>query len=177
MSTTYKPSLTPEQFNSLLHEGVLVFDGAMGTNLQRQNLTPEAFGGLEGCSEALNLFCPQAPCKVHADFLRAGCRVVESNSFGATRLVLQEYGLENRVDEINRAAIRIAREAIEEARQPHRCFVAASIGPSTKLPTLGHIGFAAMRDIFAEQVEAQLLGGADLLIIETCQDLLQIKAA
>ncbi len=154
-----------------------MFDGAMGTNLQRQNLTADDFGGLEGCSEALNLFCPQAPRKVHTDFLRAGCRVVESNTFGATRLVLQEYGLEHRVDEINRTAIRIAREAIEEARSPHRCFVAASIGPSTKLPTLGHIAFAEMRDLFAEQIEAQLLGGADLLVIETCQDLLQTKAA
>ncbi|HOY69092.1 MAG TPA: methionine synthase [Candidatus Ozemobacteraceae bacterium] len=169
--------MTPDRFLAHLRERILVFDGAMGTNLQRQSLTPDRFGGHDGCNEALNLFAPEAVRKVHADFVAAGCRAVETNTFGANRLTLAEYGLDNKVDAINKAAVRIAREALETGRGGETRFVAASIGPTSRLPSLGHIGFEELAAVYAEQVRSLWEAGADLFVIETCQDLLQIKAA
>lgn len=169
--------MTPERFLSHLRERILVFDGAMGTNLQRQQLSSADFGGIDGCNEALNLFAPHAVRKVHADFVAAGCRAVETNTFGANRLTLAEYGLENKVDAINKAAVRIAREALETGRAGEQRFVAASIGPTSRLPSLGHIGFSEMAEIYAEQMQSLWTAGADIFVIETCQDLLQVKAA
>ena len=159
---------------------VLVFDGATGTSLQQLGLTAESFGGLalEGCNENLVITCPEAVRKVHCQFLEAGCDVIETNTFGATSIVLAEYGLEDQALLINRRAAELARElaaAYSTAEQPR--FVAGSIGPTTKLPTLGHIDFDTMRNSFSEQAEGLLLGNVDLFIIETCQDVLQIKAA
>ncbi len=170
---------TPESFLNHLRERVLVFDGAMGSNLQTLGLTPDDFGGREGCSEALVLYSPGAIRRIHREFLAVGCRAVETNTFGATRLVLHDHQLADRVAEINRAAVRLAREAMEEApaRDGSPRFVAGSIGPTSKIPSLGQISFAEMAAAYAEQVQALWDGGADLLLIETCQDLLQTKAA
>ncbi len=170
--------LAPETFLTHLRERVLVFDGAMGSNLQTLGLTPDDFGGHEGCSEALVLYAPAAIRRVHREFLAVGCRAVETNTFGATRLVLQDHGLADRVAEINRTAVRLAREAMEEASSTDGPrFVAGSIGPSSKIPTLGQISFDEMAAAYEEQVQALWDAGADLLAIETCQDLLQTKAA
>ncbi|RCK80020.1 MAG: 5-methyltetrahydrofolate--homocysteine methyltransferase [Candidatus Ozemobacter sibiricus] len=171
--------LTPESFLNHLRERVLVFDGAMGSNLQTLGLTSDDFGGRDGCSEALVLFAPSAIRRIHREFLAVGCRAVETNTFGATRLVLQDHQLADRVAEINRVAVRLAREAMEEApaRDGSPRFVAGSIGPTSKIPSLGQISFADMAAAYEEQVQALWDGGVDLLLIETCQDLLQTKAA
>ena len=107
-------STSVELFENLVKNEVLIYDGAMGTNLIALELKNEDYGGKKGCSEALNLFCPQAVKSVHKSFVEAGCRVIETNTFGATKITLQEYGLEDRVREINLAAVRIAKEAIAE---------------------------------------------------------------
>ncbi|MCJ2543110.1 methionine synthase [Thermostichus vulcanus] len=167
-------------FLQRLQEHVIVFDGAMGSSLQAQNLTAEDFGGpeLEGCNEMLVLTRPEAVEKVHRGFLEVGADVVETDTFGATSIVLAEYGIPDKAYELNVAAARLAKQVAQEYSTPDKPrFVAGSIGPTTKLPTLGHIGFDEMRASFAEQVRGLLDGGADLLIIETCQDVLQTKAA
>jgi 5-methyltetrahydrofolate--homocysteine methyltransferase len=169
--------LTKEGFARRLNDGVLIFDGAMGSNLQTQGLNSADFDGKDGCSEALVLHAPHAIRKVHADFLAAGCHAVETNTFGATRMVLQEYGLENQVREINMTAVRLAREAIEAQGRGRPCFVGGSIGPTSRLPSLGQISFAEMSAAYAEQVESLWDAGVDLFLVETCQDILQTKAA
>ncbi|MBF0408515.1 MAG: methionine synthase [Candidatus Riflebacteria bacterium] len=166
-----------KKFLDDLNERVLVFDGAMGSNLQTQNLTAEDFGGKFGCSEALILFAPHAVRKVHCDFLKAGCRAVETNTFGATRITLSEYGLENRVAEINKTAVKIAREAVEEAGKDGPFYIAASIGPTSKLPTLGQISYDEMACAYQEQTDALAETDVDIYTVETCQDILQTKAA
>ncbi|MEB3303120.1 MAG: methionine synthase [Cyanobacteriota bacterium] len=159
---------------------VLVFDGATGTSLQLLNLTAEDFGGpaLEGCNEYLVFSRPDAVQTVHRQFLEAGCDVIETDTFGATSIVLAEYGLEDQAFALNQRAAELAREmadAYSTAEKPR--FVAGSIGPTTKLPTLGHVSFDALRASFQEQAEGLLAGDVDLMIVETCQDVLQIKAA
>lgn len=153
--------------------GLLIFDGAFGTTMQSMNLPASAWGGIEGCNEYLNLAAPAAVTELHRSFLEAGAQVVETNTFGATRIVLAEYGLADRVDEINAAAVANARAAV--SGMDGRRYIAGSIGPTTKLPSLGHISTATLVDAFAEQVRALLREGVDLLIVETCQDLLQLK--
>ncbi|MCB2205310.1 homocysteine S-methyltransferase family protein [bacterium] len=167
-------------FLDALQGRVLVFDGATGTNLQAQQLSADDFGGpaLEGCNEHLVISCPSAVERVHRDFLEAGADIIETDTFGATSVVLAEYDIAHLSREINERAAAIARRMADEystADQPR--FVAGSIGPTTKLPSLGHIGFDALRDSYAEQVEGLLDGGVDLLCVETCQDMLQSKAA
>ena len=169
--------LTVAQFNEILAEGVLVYDGAMGTNLQVQGLSLEDFGGCEGCSEALNLFAPHAVKKVHLGFLEVGCRVIETNTFGGTRITLKEYDLQDRVEEINKKAVEIAKEAIVEAGKDYQCFIAASVGPTSALPTLGNISFDDMAEAYLEQFRVLWDAGVDIFQIETCQDLLQVKSA
>ncbi|MBI1242774.1 methionine synthase [Umezakia ovalisporum] len=159
---------------------VIVFDGAMGTNLQTQNLTAEDFGGAqyEGCNEYLVHSKPEAVAKVHRDFLAAGADVIETDTFGATSIVLAEYDLADKTYDLNKKAVEIAKQVAAEfstAEKPR--FVAGSIGPTTKLPTLGHIDFDTLKASFAEQAEALFDGGVDLFLVETCQDVLQIKAA
>ncbi len=159
---------------------VIVFDGAMGTNLQRQNLTAEDFGGseYEGCNEYLVHSKPEAVAKVHRDFLAAGADVIETNTFGGTSIVLAEYNLASQAYYLNKKAAELAKQIAAEFSTPEKPrFVAGSMGPTTKLPTLGHIDFDTMKNAFAEQAEALWDGGVDLFIIETCQDVLQIKAA
>ncbi|MGC9158860.1 MAG: methionine synthase [Terracidiphilus sp.] len=165
-------------FLSELKRRVLIYDGAMGTNLQRHNLTAEDFWGREGCNELLVLSRPDVIRAVHASFLDAGCDVIETDSFGSTRIVLAEYGLEDRCRELNLAAARLARAVADEyatAEKPR--FVAGSMGPTTKLPSLGHIRYDEMAAAYREQAEALIEGGVDVLLIETCQDLLQAKIA
>ena len=159
---------------------VIIFDGAMGTNLQSQNLTAEDFGGAEyeGCNEYLVITKPEAVAKVHRDFLAAGADVIESDSFGSSPLVLAEYDLADRAYEISRKAAELARSCADEFTTPEKPrFVAGSIGPGTKLPTLGHITYDELKASFTVQAEGLYDGGADLFIVETCQDVLQIKAA
>ena len=159
---------------------VVIFDGAMGTSLQMAHLTADDFGGpaLEGCNEALVLFRPDVVSDVHRSFLDVGVDVIETNAFGAFRVVLAEYGLEDRVEEINLAAARLAREAVDGAASDGRPrWVAGNIGPGTRFPTLGQISYADARDGYEEQAAALLAGGVDLLLVETVYDLLQAKAA
>src|SRR5881392_3365563 len=158
-------------------ERVVIYDGAMGTNIQFRNPSVDDFWGKEGCNELLVLSRPDIINDIHASFFTVGCDVVETNTFGATRVVLGEYGLETRVGEINLAAVKLAREVAQGFSTPARPrFVAGSIGPSTKLPSLGHISFDNMAASYLEQASALIEGGVDVLLVETCQDLLQAKA-
>ncbi|MGB3293855.1 MAG: homocysteine S-methyltransferase family protein, partial [Phormidesmis sp.] len=159
---------------------VLVFDGAMGTSLQMQALTAADFGGAdyEGCNEYLVETRPDAVEQVHRGFLEVGADVIETDTFGGTALVLAEYDLADRAYELNRKAAAIARKAADEYSTPEKPrFVAGSIGPGTKLPTLGHVDFDTLKSAYIEQVEGLYDGGVDLMLVETCQDVLQIKAA
>src|ERR671924_1357612 len=157
---------------------VVVFDGGMGATLEQFDLTPEDYGGLRGkCHEALVLHRPDVIEGVHDSMVEAGAEGVETDTFQASRLKLDEWGLGEHTLEINRKAAEIARKAVGEER-----FVAGSIGPTGHLPasddpTLGQIGFRELVAVFAEQAQGLLEGGADLLIIETAQDILEVKAA
>jgi 5-methyltetrahydrofolate--homocysteine methyltransferase len=165
-------------FRQCLRERVLIFDGAMGTSIQDRNLTPDDFGGKDGCNEYLVLTRPQVIREIHAGFLAVGCDAIETNTFGASRLVLGEYDLADRAYEINRAAARLAREVAANFSTPERPrFVVGAIGPGTRLPSLGQIGFDDLVAMLTEQARGLIDGGADVLLIETCQDLLQAKAA
>src|SRR5882672_3088727 len=165
-------------FLKTLRERVIVYDGAMGTSVQVRQPSVDDFWGNEGCNEILVLSRPDLIRDIHASFLRVGCDVVETDTFGATRTVLAEYGLQDRTAEINQAAARLAKDVANQFSTPERPrFVAGSIGPTTKLPSLGHIGFDDMAAAFEEQALALIEGGVDILLIETCQDLLQAKAA
>jgi len=173
----------PSAFLEHLHSPsrpVVVFDGAMGTNLQVQNLTAADFGGpeYEGCNEYLVITKPEAVEKVHRGFLEAGADVIETDTFGGTSIVLAEYDLADRAYEINKTAAELAKRVANEYSTPAKPrFVAGSMGPGTKLPTLGHIDFDTLKNAYIEQAKGLIDGGADLLLVETCQDVLQIKAA
>src|SRR6266576_3308101 len=159
-------------------ERVVIYDGAMGTNIQVRQPTVDDFWGKEGCNELLSLSRPDIIRDIHAAFFSVGCDVVETNTFGATRVVLAEYGLEDKVAEINQAAAKLAREVAKDFSGDGKPrFVAGSIGPTTKLPSLGHISFDDMVLAYEEQAAALIEGGVDVLLIETSQDLLQAKAA
>jgi 5-methyltetrahydrofolate--homocysteine methyltransferase len=167
-------------FLNTLKERIVVFDGAMGTNLQVQNLSLEDFGGLrfEGCNENLLVTRPDAVEKVHSAFLEVGCDVIETNSFNGTPVDFAEYGIGDKAYDMNVLAARLAKRVAGDYSTPAKPrWVAGSMGPGRKLPTLGHITFVDLRAAYAEQVRGLLDGGADLLIVETCQDLLQTKAA
>jgi 5-methyltetrahydrofolate--homocysteine methyltransferase len=169
-----------KDFLDLLKEKVIVFDGAQGTHIQAQGLTPDDFGGEQynGCNEYLIISKPSAVEKIHGDYLAAGSDVVESNTFGATSIVLAEYNLAPRAYEINFKAARLARRIAAEFSTPdHPRYVAGSMGPTTKLPSLGHITFREMAASYKEQAQGLIEGGVDLLCVETCQDMLQTKAA
>ncbi|MDA0576651.1 MAG: homocysteine S-methyltransferase family protein [Verrucomicrobia bacterium] len=155
------------------HE-VIIFDGACGTTLQEMTIPPSAWQGKEGCNELLSVTAPDVIQEMHADFFEAGAMVVETNTFGASRIVLAEYGLEDQVAAINQAAVACARKAT--GGKPGR-YVCGSLGPGTKLVSLGHITVDAMREAYEEQIRALAEAGVDLFIIETCQDLLQVKIA
>jgi len=159
---------------------VLVFDGAMGTSLQTQNLTASDFGGAEyeGCNEYLVHTKPESVEKVHRQFLEAGADVIETDTFGGTSLTLVEYDLADQAYYLNKAAAALAKKVAQEFSTPDKPrFVAGSMGPGTKLPTLGHVDFDTLKNAYIEQVEGLYDGGVDLFLVETCQDVLQIKAA
>jgi len=165
-------------FLQTVKDRVVIYDGAMGTNIQFRNPGVDDFWGKEGCNELLVLSRPDIIKDIHAAFYGVGCDVVETNTFGATRVVLAEYELQDKVAEINLAAAKIAREVAQQfATKDKPRYVAGSIGPTTKLPSLGHITFDNMAAGYEEQALALIAGGVDVLLIETSQDLLQAKAA
>src|SRR5512145_659592 len=177
---------TNRRYLDALEKKVLVFDGAMGTSLQLQNLTAEHFGGEQynGCNDYLVISYPQAVEKVHRSFLEVGVDVLETDTFRSNRITMAEYGLAERVIEINQAAASLARrladEYAEKTGQPR--FVAGSIGPSGKLPSaddpeLSNVGFDELAEVFREQAVGLIQGGVDVLLIETSQDILEVKAA
>ncbi len=156
----------------------MIYDGAMGSLIQEMNPTLDDFWGKENCSEVLNLSRPEMIRDIHEQYLRVGADVIETNTFGATDIVLGEFGLEDRVAEINHAAVRLAREAADKFSTPERPrFVAGSIGPTTKLPSLAHISFDVMLASYLQQMRALIEAGVDVLLIETSQDILQTKVA
>lgn len=156
---------------------VFLMDGAMGTQIQARRPPREMWQGKEGCNEWLCVTAPDIIRDIHLAYLRAGSDAVETNSFGGSRITLGEYDLSNKAREINFAAARIAREAADAfSSEEHPRYVFGSVGPGTKLPTLGQVDFDTLCDALQEQIEALLDGGADGILLETCQDLLQIKA-
>ncbi len=164
----------------LLKEKIIVFDGAMGTYLQSLSLPIEDWGGanFENCSENLLYTRPDAIEAVHTAFLDVGCDVIETNSFGGSEVVLVEFGIADKTYDVNLKAAELAkRVANGYSTYDKPRFVAGSIGPGTKLPTLGHITYNDLKAAYVEQVRGLIDGGSDLLMVETCQDLLQTKAA
>ncbi|MBC7876664.1 MAG: methionine synthase [Anaerolineales bacterium] len=177
---------TNRRYLDALEKKVLVFDGAMGTSLQVQNLTAEHFGGEQynGCNDYLVISYPEAVEKVHRSFLEVGVDVLETDTFRSNRLTMAEYQLGDRVIEINITAANLARKLADEygAKNGQPRFVAGSIGPSGKLPSandpeLSNVGFDELADIFREQAVGLIKGGVDVLLIETSQDILEVKAA
>src|SRR5438132_1759548 len=165
-------------FLQTVRERVAIYDGAMGTNIQKRNPTLDDYWGKENCSEVLVLSRPDIIRDIHADFFRVGCDIVETNTFGGTGLVLGEFDLRDKVREINLKAAQLAKEVAQQfSTKDKPRFVAGSMGPTTKLPSLGHIGWDAMEASYEEQASALIEGGVDVLLIETCQDLLQAKIA
>lgn len=177
---------TNRKYLDALEKRVLVFDGAMGTSLQVQNLTAEHFGGegYNGCNDFLVISYPEAVEKVHRSFLEVGVDVLETNTFRSNRITMGEYKLGDRVVEINQIAASLARRLADEyagkTGQPR--FVAGSMGPSGKLPSandpdLSNVSFDQLAEVFREQAIGLIRGGVDLLLIETSQDILEVKAA
>ncbi|MET9625793.1 MULTISPECIES: methionine synthase [unclassified Streptomyces] len=158
---------------------VVVADGAMGTMLQAQDPSMEDFQDLEGCNEILNVTRPDIVRSVHQEYFSAGVDCVETNTFGANLAALGEYDIPERVHELSEAGARIAREVADEftASTGQQRWVLGSMGPGTKLPTLGHAPYTALRDAYQQNAEGLLAGGADALLVETTQDLLQTKAS
>jgi 5-methyltetrahydrofolate--homocysteine methyltransferase len=155
-----------------------VADGAMGTMLQQQSLTLDDFEGHEGCNEILNVTRPDVVRHIHDAYLEAGADCVGTNTFGSNLANLGEYGIADRIYELSRAGTALARDAADAWTTPERPrWVLGSVGPGTKLPTLGHVAFATLRDAYQEQVRGMLDGGVDAVLVETAQDLLQAKAA
>jgi 5-methyltetrahydrofolate--homocysteine methyltransferase len=162
-----------------LAERVVIADGAMGTMLQASDATAEDFGGHEGCNEVLNVTRPDIVRGIHHAYFAAGADCVTTNTFGANLGNLSEYGIPDRIVELSQAGAAVARAVADEftAADGQPRWVLGSIGPGTKLPTLGHVTFRELRDSYYENAAGLLRGGADALIIETCPDLLQAKAA
>ncbi|MCL6627570.1 MAG: homocysteine S-methyltransferase family protein, partial [Alicyclobacillus shizuokensis] len=164
-----------------LTERILILDGAMGTMIQQQNLTEDDFGGKEydGCNEYLTLTRPDVILSIHRQYLEAGADIIETNTFGGTPLVLGEYGLAERAREINRRAAELARQAADEYSTPQQPrFVAGSMGPTTKsLSVTGGVTFDELIGHYQEQAIGLIEGGVDVLLLETSQDLLNVKAA
>jgi len=167
------------QFLEFLSSQVLLLDGAMGTQIQGADLkVEEDYWGQENCSEILNLSKPDFIRNVHRKYFAAGSDAVETNTFGGSTITLGEFGLQDKTLEINKRACELAHEAIAEfAHDGRKRFVIGAIGPGTKLPSLGHIGYDALEKSFFEQAEGLLIGNADAILVETAQDPLQVKAA
>jgi 5-methyltetrahydrofolate--homocysteine methyltransferase len=167
-----------KSFLETVRERVVIYDGAMGTQIQERNPSLDDFWGKENCSEVLVLSRPEMIKDIHAAYFKAGADVVETDTFGGSSIVLGEFDLADKVHEINKRAAELAREVAADFSTPARPrFVAGSIGPGTKLPSLGHIGYEAMWKAYFDQTIGLLDGGVDVLLIETCQDILQTKIA
>ena len=165
-------------FLDYARERLVLFDGGMGTQIQARALSLDDFWGQENCSEVLNLSRPDLVREIHRAYLEAGADAVETNSFGGSPVTLGEFGLADRALEINRRAAELAFEAIAELPPDGReRFVVGAIGPGTRLPSLGHIDYRTLESALAVQARGLLEGGVHALLIETCQDPLQIKAA
>jgi len=163
---------------ALINEKILVIDGAMGTQIQALEIAPEQWEGKEGCNELLNVTCKDAISKIHRGYLLAGADIIKTNTFGALPWVLDDYGIGERAYELARAGAEIVKEAcVDFATEQKPRFTAAAFGPGTKLPSLGHIGYDEMFEGYKEAARGAIDGGADLFLIETAQDPLQIKAA
>ncbi|APE34453.1 methionine synthase [Nocardia mangyaensis] len=163
-----------------LRRRVVIGDGAMGTMLQAADLTLDDFRGLEGCNEILNDTRPDVLAEIHRAYFSAGADAVETNTFGCNLPNLADYDIANRIRDLSERGTRIAREVADEmgpAADGTPRYVLGSMGPGTKLPTLGHAPFAQLRDAYTEAALGMLDGGADAILVETCQDLLQVKAA
>ncbi|MCY7341765.1 MAG: methionine synthase [Pseudonocardia sp.] len=173
-----QPHKFDTSFLDTLDERVLIADGAMGTMLQSADLVLDDFAGLEGCNEILNDTRPDVVRHIHRAYFEAGADAVETNTFGANLPNLADYDIPERIHELALKGAQLAREVADEMSTPDRPrYVLGSVGPGTKLPTLGHATFASLRDAYAECGRGLLAGGADAILIETCQDLLQVKAA
>ncbi|MFY0405390.1 methionine synthase [Solicola sp. PLA-1-18] len=169
---------SPHLLRQALAERVVVSDGAMGTALQDFDLDLEDFEGLEGCNEVLNVTRPDVVRAIHDSFLEVGCDCVGTNTFGANFANLAEYDIVDRIYELAESGTRIAREAADAyATEERPRWVLGSMGPGTKLPTLGHTTYAILREAYQEQARGLIDGGADAILIETTQDLLQTKAS
>jgi 5-methyltetrahydrofolate--homocysteine methyltransferase len=172
------PRQVAGQLRAALDQRVVVADGAMGTMLQASPVSLGDFDGHEGCNEILNLTRPDVVRSIHDAYLAAGVDCITTNTFGANLGNLGEYGLQARIEELSEAGARIARAAADAASTESRPrWVLGSVGPGTKLPTLGHVRFADLRDAYQRNVAGLLRGGVDAIVVETCQDLLQAKAA
>ncbi len=167
--------------SNALNERILVLDGAMGTAIQSRNLSASDFGGadLEGCNEYLVISRPDVIREIHEEYLKSGCDIIETNTFGGTPLVLDEYGLGSRTHEINLAAAELAREAADRFSTPEKPrFVAGSMGPTTKaISVTGGVTFESLQENFYAQAKALLEGQVDYFLLETCQDTRNVKAA
>ena len=161
-----------------LRERVLLCDGAVGTQVQAQDLDVERdYLGCENCTEILNKSRPDLVREIHHGYLQAGSDIVQTNSFGGSPVTLAEFGLEAEAHALNKAAAVLAREAVAEMKDGHRRFVLGAVGPGTKLPTLGHLDYQSIEDAIALQCGGLVEGGVDGILIETCQDPLHFKAA
>ncbi len=171
------------QYLDTLRKRILIYDGAMGTSVQARNLSPDDFGGKDGCNDYLVLTRPEVIEEIHESFMAVGCDVLETDTFGGSRPKLDEYGLGERTRELNIVAAQLARRVADRHATPDRPrFVAGSLGPTGFLPSsddpsLGKITFEELAAIFREQAAALIAGGVDLLLIETAQDILEVKAA
>ncbi|OCC11232.1 methionine synthase [Streptomyces sp. PTY087I2] len=168
-----------EALREALATRVVVADGAMGTMLQAQDPTLEDFENLEGCNEILNITRPDIVRSVHEEYFAVGVDCVETNTFGANHSAANEYEIADRIYELSESGARIAREVADEfgAKDGRQRWVLGSIGPGTKLPSLGHTTYDILRDGYQQNAEGLLAGGSDALIVETTQDLLQTKAS
>src|SRR3954463_3061118 len=161
-----------------LAQRVVVADGAMGTMLQAADPTLDDYEGHEGCNEVLNASRPDIVRSVHDAYFAVGCDAVETNTFGANLSNLGEYGISDRIFELAESGARLAREVADDHSTPdYPRWVIGSVGPGTKLPTLGHTSYAALRDAYEIEVAGLIAGGAHAVLVETAQDLLQAKAA
>ncbi len=186
MTRQHNLTYTNRRYLDAIADHVVIFDGAMGTSIQSYNLTADDFGGEQynGCNDTLSITRPDVIEEIHGSFLTVGAEAVETNTFRGNRLTLGEYGLGEQTLDVNRAAAQIARRACDRAEQETGIprFVAGSIGPSGKLPSgsdpdLSDITFDELADLFYEQAQGLVEGGADLLLVETSQDILEVKAA
>jgi 5-methyltetrahydrofolate--homocysteine methyltransferase len=164
------------EFLAALRERILILDGAMGTQIQAANLSLDEYWGKEGNSEVLNLSRPDVIADIHRRYFEAGADAVETNTFGANLVVQGEYEMADQVYELNVTGARIAKEVAASFTDRPR-WVIGSVGPGTKLPSLGHTTFDELEASYGLQIKGLVEGGADAIMIETCQDMLQVKSA